>query len=87
MVTDKISNFLNRKQPKNFEIIFLDPPFAENNYIKELELIYKKKIYKKNHIVIIHREKKSCENFKKIINPLVIKNYGRSKIIFGKFLD
>ena len=87
VVTDKISNFLNRKQPRNFEIIFLDPPFAENNYIKELGLIHKKKIYKKNHIVIIHREKKSFENFEKIINPLVIKKYGRSKIIFGKFLD
>ena len=48
VVTDKISNFLNRKQPKNFEIIFLDPPFAENNYIKELELIYKKKTRRKD---------------------------------------
>jgi len=87
VVTDKISNFLNKKQPRNFEIIFLDPPFIEKNYIKELELIHKKKIYKKNHIVIIHREKKSFENFEKIIDPLMIKKYGRSKIIFGKFLD
>jgi len=35
--------------------------------------------------VIIHREKKSSENFKSILNPIIIKQYGRSKIIFGKF--
>ena len=46
----------------------------------------KKKIYKKNHIVIIHRESKSQEDIEKIIKPLIIKQYGRSKIIFGEFL-
>ena len=40
---------------------------------------------KKKHVVIIHRVKKSSENFKSILNPIIIKQYGRSKIIFGKF--
>ncbi len=86
IVNEEIENFLKQKQSKKFEIIFLDPPFAENNYIKELELIWKKKIYNKNHIIIIHREKDSSDDYEKIINPLIIKKYGRSKIIFGKFL-
>ena len=87
VVKDKISVFLGKKNNNKFEIIFLDPPFAENTYIEELKLIYEKKIYKKNHLVIIHREEKSTDNFKNILNPIIIKKYGRSKIIFGKFLN
>jgi len=87
VVVDEIKNFLKEKISEKFEIIFLDPPFAENNYVKELELIKKKRIYKNDHIIIIHREKKSSDNLKKIINPLIIKKYSRSKVIFGKFLN
>tara|TARA_B100000579_G_scaffold126258_1_gene101863 strand:- start:77 stop:661 length:585 start_codon:yes stop_codon:yes gene_type:complete len=87
VVKDKILDFLNKKNNNKFEIIFLDPPFAENSYVEELKLIYKKKFYKNDHIIIIHREKKSIENFKNILNPIIIKKYGRSKIIFGKFLN
>ena len=85
VLNEKIINFLNRKQLEKFDIFFLDPPFTDNNFIEELELIKKKKIYKNNHIVIIHRERKSSHNFNKIIDPIIIKKYGRSKIIFGKF--
>ena len=70
---------------EKIDIFFFDPPFADNNFIEELKLIKKKKIYKNNHIVIIHREHKSSDNFKNIIDPIIIKKYGRSKIIFGKF--
>ena len=87
VVVDEIKNFLKEKISEKFEIIFLDPPFAENNYVKELELIKKKRIYKNDHIIIIHRERKSSDNLKKIINPLIIKKYSRSKVIFGKFLN
>ena len=85
VVNEKIVDFLNRKQFEKFDIFFFDPPFADNNFIEELKLIKKKKIYKNNHIVIIHREHKSSDNLKKIIDPIIIKKYGRSKIIFGKF--
>ena len=85
VVNEKIVDFLNRKQFEKFDIFFFDPPFADNNFIEELKLIKKKKIYKNNHIVIIHREHKSSDNFKNIIDPIIVKKYGRSKIIFGKF--
>ena len=70
---------------EKFNIFFLDPPFADNQYILNLSLIKKKKIYDNKHIIIIHREKRSKDNFSDIINILDIKKYGRSKIIFGVF--
>ena len=85
VLNENIKNFLNRKQLKKFDIFFMDPPFANNNFLEELELIKQKRIYKKNHIVIIHRESKTSDNFDKIIDLILIKKYGRSKIIFGKF--
>ena len=50
-----------------------------------LELIKNKKIFQKNHIVIIHREDKSNDNFEGILDLIQNKKYGRSKIIFGLF--
>ena len=85
VLNEKTIDFLNRKQIEKFDIFFFDPPFADINFIEELKLIKKKKIYKNNHVVILHREKKYHENFENIIDPIIIKNYGRSKIIFGKF--
>ena len=87
VIIDEIMNFLKENLSEKFEIIFLDPPFAENKYMKELKLIQKKRIYKNDHVIVIHREKKSFDDLKKIINPIIIKEYGRSKIIFGKFLS
>ena len=64
----------------------MDPPFADESYLQELKSIKENKNFKKNHLIIIHRERKSFENFKDILSPIVTKQYGRSKIIFGKFL-
>ena len=86
VVIDKIDNFLKKDLYEKFEIIFLDPPFADESYLQELKLIKENKNFKKNHLIIIHRERKSFENFKDILSPIVTKQYGRSKIIFGKFL-
>jgi len=85
IIISKIIDFLETNKTKKFEIIFLDPPFANIEFLKELKLIKEKKIYKNNHIIIIHRERKSYDDFKNILDPLIIKQYGRSKIILGKF--
>ena len=85
VVNDKIEKYLNVKDVEKFNIIFFDPPFAENKYIENLKLIKKNKIYCKNHLIIIHRESKTYDDFNHIFKPIVIKKYGRSKIIFGKF--
>ena len=83
--TDKIENVLSRLEEK-FNIFFLDPPFADENYFLNLELIKNRKIFEENHIVIIHREKRSKENFGNILHIIETKQYGRSKIFFGKFI-
>ena len=77
--TDNI--FFNFKE--KFEIIFLDPPFKDNDYLNYLKIISKKKILKKNHVVIIHREKKTFEKIDVFLKIILTKTYGRSKIIFG----
>lgn len=87
VVNDETQNFLKSFIVQKFDIIFFDPPFAERSYLKELELLKEKKIYKENHIVIIHREKSTIDNFEKIVEPFIIKKYGRSKIFFARFLS
>ncbi len=85
IVFDKIENFFKKENFEKFDIIFLDPPFAENEFIKDLQMIKEKKIFKKNHLIILHREHKSEDKLNKVLNIRLIKKYGRSKIIFGKF--
>ena len=70
---------------EKFNIIFFDPPFADKKIVYNLKNIKKNKIFKDDHVLIIHREKGSNEKFNDIFNELIIKYYGRSKIIFGKF--
>ncbi len=86
LVVDSTTNFLVKNFSNKYEIIFLDPPFADDSYIEDLKIIKQKKNFKKNHVIIIHREIKSFEDFNKILDPILIKEYGRSKIIFGRFL-
>ena len=44
------------------------------------------KIFNKEHVVIIHRANKSKDNMSNILEIKIEKNYGRSKIIIGKFI-
>ena len=80
----KTDLFLNQiKKEKKFDIIFFDPPFAEDSFKDELKLIKNLKLFKKKHLVIIHRDKKNQENLESLLKTILIKDYGRSKIIFG----
>jgi 16S rRNA (guanine966-N2)-methyltransferase len=86
IVPNKIIRFLDRLNTKKiFQIFFFDPPFAENYFINELKIIKNSNIYSKDHLVVIHRDKSSKDNFSEILNVLLTKTYGRSKIIFGNF--
>ena len=81
----KIESFLNKKFKNKFDIFFLDPPFADFKFINDLTSIKKNKIFQKKHIVIVHRERKTQDDFKNLLDVIEIKIYGRSKIIFGIF--
>ncbi len=69
-----------------FDIIFLDPPFKDekiNDLINQIKIL---KIADMNTLIIIHRNKKSEDNVSKFLNILDEKNYGLSKILFGKLI-
>ena len=53
-----VGNALLYNINEKFNIFFFDPPFLDSNFLENLKLIKEKKIYEKNHIVIIHRDKK-----------------------------
>lgn len=71
---------------KKFEIIFLDPPYKEENIIIVLSSIIKENILKKGGIIILHRHKKVKDTFPKNFKILEEKTYGISKIIFGNYI-
>ena len=80
----KIDEFLSKKNfNKQFNVFFLDPPFKDNFFLKNLKLIKEKKLFENKNIVIIHREKKTSDNLNNLIEVIETKVYGRSKIIFG----
>ena len=80
-----INSFFSTKLKNKFDIFFLDPPFTSNDYLENLIKIKDLKLYNKNNLIILHREVKKEEDFKKIFNITIVKKYRRSKIIFGHF--
>jgi len=82
---EKVEHALISKLKEKFNIFFFDPPFNDIDYIENLKLIKKNKIFEKNHVVVIHREKKSRDNLENYLEIIEVRHYGRSKIIFGSF--
>ena len=85
IINNKIEN-VNLSKIDKFNIIFLDPPYADNHFVNDLILIKKNKAFQKNHVVIIHRERSANDNFEEILETILTKKYGRSKVIFGCFI-
>ena len=67
VINDKIENFLVKDNHDKYNIFFLDPPFSDKMFYKNLDLIKKNKMFNPNHIVIIHREAKTLDNFEKYV--------------------
>ena len=79
-----VFSFFETKEIKNekLDLIFLDPPYKEENIEIILENIVKLKLLKDSGLIVLHRHKKSKDN---IDNKFKIKRsvkYGISKIIF-----
>ena len=85
IINKKIQDFLTEDLNEKFNIFFLDPPFASNDFIQNLNKIRKKKLFKTNHIIVIHRETGTLDKLNNLVNIINVKEYGRSKIIFGSF--
>tara|TARA_B100001094_G_scaffold110584_1_gene106465 strand:+ start:34 stop:591 length:558 start_codon:yes stop_codon:yes gene_type:complete len=84
IIINKVDKILKKKTEK-FDIFFFDPPFADKEFERALNLIKTAKIYNIKHVVIIHREKKAQDSLDAFIDIIISKQYGRSKIIFGVF--
>ena len=69
---------------KNFDIIFLDPPFKDTRINEILSLIAKKKILKNEGIIIIHRHIKDKLEILDKFHIIEDRRYGISKIFFIK---
>ena len=83
IIKNRIENI--KKWKKKYNIFFLDPPFKDLQFIDNLKELKNQKIYNKNHLIVIHREKNSKDDFEGILKILNEKVYGRSKIIFALF--
>ena len=82
---DALNNLNIKITKKNYDIIFLDPPYKESKFINLISLILHKKILKNDGIIIIHRHKKEKDIFPKEFRVVEEKKYGISKIIFGTY--
>ena len=88
LFTENVFNLKRIKKIKEnkFNLIFLDPPYEEKNINLLLDEISKMKILIDEGIIVLHRHKKSNDNFESKFKILRTENYGISKIIFGKFI-
>ena len=85
ILLSKIEDVLIKVKKEKFNIFFLDPPFIDLNYLDSIKIIKEKKIFCKNHVVIVHREKDSKDILKDFLEIIETRQYGRSKIFFGIF--
>ena len=83
---DIIKNLNYKIFQKQFDIIFLDPPYKERRLLEMLNNIILSKVLRTNGILIIHRHKKDEDEFPEKFKILEEKIYGISKVIFGTFL-
>ena len=65
-----------------FDIIFLDPPYKDNNIDRLLNLIQNLKLLKKNGLIILHRHNSEKDSIPFIYKVIEEKKYGISKIVF-----
>jgi len=72
---------------KSFDIIYLDPPFKENNINSLIIKINKSNILKKNGVIILHRHKDEKEFISSNYKIIEEKKYGISKILFLTYLN
>lgn len=74
-----------KKLTDKYDIIFIDPPFKNENLNFLMEYIYNLKLLKENGLVILHRHYKEKDILLKNFKILESRKYGLSKIIFGNF--
>ena len=79
-----VFSFFESEEIKNGELdlIFLDPPYKEENIEIILENIVKLKLLNDSGLIVLHRHKKTKDNIDNKFNIKRSVKYGISKIIF-----
>ena len=87
LFNNNVFNFIDSLNKKNvkYDIIFMDPPYKENKISELLDMIFKKKIFTKKSLFILHRNKKTKDYLSNNFKVFLDKTYGLSKIHFGQF--
>ena len=83
IINKSVYKFITTPFKKPFNLVFLDPPFKENNIVEIIDSLKKTGKLDKNALFIVHRHKKSKDMFPESFKILDEKKYGLSKIIFG----
>jgi len=86
VLNENAFNFFKNEALKNekLDLIFLDPPYKEENIKIILENIVKLKLLKKSGLIVLHRHKKTKDDFGSKFTIKRSAKYGISKIIFLK---
>tara|TARA_B100001121_G_C18297313_1_gene438087 strand:- start:34 stop:600 length:567 start_codon:yes stop_codon:yes gene_type:complete len=80
---EKLYTNLNNK----FDIIFLDPPYKDKNFVSILSKIKDQNLLTLNGVIIIHRHKNEKDNLPSKFRIVEEKKYGISKILFVTYLS
>ena len=84
----KLKNIYNENSLKKINskinLVFIDPPFKDQNLNLVLNNVKHSKILSSNNLIIIHRHKKADDKLNDDFKFLRSELYGISKIIFGK---
>lgn len=75
---------LEEIKEKNFDIIFLDPPYKTDFGIDALKIIIKNGNLKENGIIVFEtdREDEYIENLSEFAKIIDLRKYGRVKLVF-----
>ena len=86
VLNENAFSFFENRVLKNekLDLIFLDPPYKEENIKTILENIVKLKLLKESGLVVLHRHKKTKDDFGSKFTIKRSAKYGISKIIFLK---
>ena len=83
IIEKNIFEYLNLTEfNKQFDIIFLDPPYKEKNLTELLSHIINEKILKLGGIIVLDRHKTQIDTLPYQIKILEEKKYGISKLLF-----
>ena len=72
---------------KQFDIIFVDPPYKDKNLYTLLDNIKNENVLNKNGILVVHRHKDEKDLIPDELKVIEEKKYGLSKIIFLSILN